>query len=172
MDTTAITAPDPVGGDMVAPPPSRYPTKPVGLRFMNRVVNPVVRALLRSPLHRLLSGGVLLLTITGRRTGRPYALPAQYRRRGDQVAIVPGIAGRKTWWRNLDGGAPVRLRIRGEVFTGEGEVLTGDAARTALAAIAGPERAPATPPEVVVRVRDLRPQPEPSAERPARSGVG
>lgn len=33
----------------------------------NRVINPLVRALLHSPAHRVMSRGVLLLTYTGRR---------------------------------------------------------------------------------------------------------
>jgi hypothetical protein len=39
----------------------------------NRVINPLVRALLRSPAHRVMSRGVLLLTCSGRR----YTLPVQ-----------------------------------------------------------------------------------------------
>src|SRR5205085_11984824 len=40
-----------------------------------RFVNPVAKALLRSPMHRLLSKNLMLLTVTGRKTGRIDTLP-------------------------------------------------------------------------------------------------
>jgi uncharacterized protein len=76
-------------------------------------VDRVVLAVLRSPLHRLLSGAVVELAVRGRRTGRLVVLPVQYARDGDLLVILPGHAGRKTWWRNLDGGAEVCVRLRG-----------------------------------------------------------
>ena len=92
----------------------------------NRVGNPAVRLLLRSPLHGVLSRGLALITVTGRRTGRSYTIPVGYRRSGDRVTIVVGWPERKRWWRNLRGaGAPVRLRIRGEEMAGHA-VARGD----------------------------------------------
>jgi hypothetical protein len=43
-----------------------------------RVVNPAIVWILRSPLHRLLSAGVLVLQFSGRRTGRMYRTPLSY----------------------------------------------------------------------------------------------
>lgn len=45
------------------------------MTLQNQMVNPVVRLLLRSPAHRLLSGRVALITVTGRRTGRLVLTP-------------------------------------------------------------------------------------------------
>jgi hypothetical protein len=39
---------------------------------------PVMKALLRSPLHRLLDGTLVLLTYTGRKTGKQYTIPIGY----------------------------------------------------------------------------------------------
>lgn len=39
-------------------------------------MNPIMKGLLRSPLHRLLSGTLMLLTYTGRKTGTPYTIAA------------------------------------------------------------------------------------------------
>jgi membrane protease YdiL (CAAX protease family) len=72
--------------------------------LMSFVVNPIVRALLYSPAHRLLSGNLLLLDYTGRRTGRRHVVPMGYapaNRAGDLVVVV-GQHARKTWWRNFD----------------------------------------------------------------------
>ena len=92
----------------------------------NRVGNPGVRLLLRSPLHPLVSGRLALITVTGRKSGRSYTIPVSYRRTGDVVKIGVGWPGRKAWWRNLRGeGAPVTMLLRGEQRTGRA-VAHGD----------------------------------------------
>jgi len=91
---------------------------------INRVANPVVRALLRSPLHRVASGGLVLITVTGRRTGRAHTFPVGYRQTGERLTIVVGAPGRKRWWRNVRGdGAPVSLRLRGARRTGRARAI-------------------------------------------------
>lgn len=79
---------------------------------MNRTVNPLVRAILRSPAHGLLSRRVMLITVTGRRSGRSFTFPVQYRREGTRITIGVGAPERKRWWRNLRGGAPVTVEVR------------------------------------------------------------
>jgi len=80
---------------------------------LNRTANPLVRAVLSSPLHRLLSRGLALITVTGRRSGRRYTFPVGYRQDGDWVTVNVGAAGRKRWWRNLSYEDRVEMRIRG-----------------------------------------------------------
>src|SRR4051794_30432530 len=87
--------------------------------LLNRVGNPGVRLLLRSPLHIPLSGQLALITVTGRRSGREFTFPVGYRRDGKVVTVVVGWPERKVWWRNLLGdGASVRMRIRGTDYSG------------------------------------------------------
>jgi hypothetical protein len=95
----------------------------------NRVGNPGVRLLLRSPLHAIASGQLALITVTGRRSGRSYTIPVGYRRDGDRVTIPVGWPERKRWWRNLRGeGAQVGLRLRGRDYSGHA-VARGDEQR-------------------------------------------
>jgi hypothetical protein len=92
----------------------------------NRIGNPAVRLLLRSPLHRVASGRLALITVTGRRTGRTYTIPVAYRHDGDVVTIGVGWPERKRWWRNLTGdGAPVDLLLHGQRRSGHA-VARGD----------------------------------------------
>jgi hypothetical protein len=70
--------------------------------FVNHVVNRLVRAMLRSPLHPLLSGRLVLLRITGRRTGRSYEIPVIYTQAGDELAVQVALPERKRWWRNFE----------------------------------------------------------------------
>jgi hypothetical protein len=87
----------------------------------NRSGNQAVRLLLLSPLHGAASGRLALITVTGRRTGRRHTFPVGYTRAGDEVRIPVLWPERKLWWRNLRGGAPVRLRLRGRERSGHAE---------------------------------------------------
>jgi hypothetical protein len=87
-------------------------------KVLNRVANPGVAFLLKSPLHRLLSGRVMLITVTGRRSGRSYTTPVEYERSRDQVHAKSWSS--RTWWRNLEGGAPVSVLVRGRWLQGRG----------------------------------------------------
>jgi deazaflavin-dependent oxidoreductase (nitroreductase family) len=90
-------------------------------------INPVVRTLLRSPLHPLLSGSVLLITFTGRRTGRHYTTPVRYVRSGESIRCFS--SPETLWWRNLRGGAQVRLRIAGMERDYSASAIQGDPVR-------------------------------------------
>jgi deazaflavin-dependent oxidoreductase (nitroreductase family) len=91
--------------------------------FMNKIANPFVRLILRSPLHHWMSATLLLIAYRGRKSDKRYALPVQYVQNGDSIYIVPGNPEKKTWWRNLRGGAPVRVTLRGKVLEGDGRLL-------------------------------------------------
>ena len=88
---------------------------------LNRVVNPLVRGLLRSPAHGLLSGRLALLSVTGRRSGRTFTFPVGYHRDGDRVTISVGSPERKRWWRNLSDAAPVEIWLAGVRRAGTGQ---------------------------------------------------
>ena len=84
----------------------------------NRTANPVIKAALRSPAHRLLDRRLVLISVIGVRSGRVFTFPVSYRRDGDRLEIVVGWPERKRWWRNLRDGARVGLRLRGEDLHG------------------------------------------------------
>ena len=93
--------------------------------LMNRAVNPLVRAVLRSPLHGLLDRSIMLLTVKGRRSGRAFTFPAQYVRDGDAVWILVGRHQDKRWWRNLSGDGHVRVRVGGRDLEADAHVADG-----------------------------------------------
>lgn len=70
---------------------------------------------LRSPFHGLLSSGMMLITVTGRRTGRKYTTPVGYYREGDCLWIL--TSRDRTWWKNLRGGAVVDLLLKRKPVT-------------------------------------------------------
>jgi deazaflavin-dependent oxidoreductase (nitroreductase family) len=86
---------------------------------LQRIGNAVVLGLLRSPLHRLLSGRLLAITVIGRRTGRRYTFPVGYVEHDGGLVI--GTAG--SWYRNLRPGTVVEARRQGRVGRYATEVI-------------------------------------------------
>jgi hypothetical protein len=91
--------------------------------FMNKIINPFIKLILRSPLHGWMSASVLLITYRGRMSGREFTLPVQYAQDGNRIYIVPGFAEKKNWWRNLKGGADVQVTLKGQAKPGRGILL-------------------------------------------------
>jgi deazaflavin-dependent oxidoreductase (nitroreductase family) len=91
-----------------------------------RLGNPFLTALLRSPLHRMADGSMMLISVTGRRSGKVYTTPVNYLRDGDSLTVVS--MRERTWWRNLRGGAEVGLHLRGESQRAHAAVAEDDTA--------------------------------------------
>lgn len=87
-------------------------------RRMKRV-NVPMRFVLGLPFPTPLSSRLMLLHITGRKTGRAYRQPVSYVRDGD-VLLTPG--GGK-WKLNLRAGEPVVIRLRGRDVTAFPELV-------------------------------------------------
>jgi hypothetical protein len=66
-------------------------------------INPLVRWLARSPLHRLVDGTMVVLHVTGRRTGRRFDIPVGYVRLDNRLLVTT-----QHQWR-------ANLRDRGDV---------------------------------------------------------
>jgi deazaflavin-dependent oxidoreductase (nitroreductase family) len=81
-----------------------------------------MKFVLRSPMHGMVSKTALLITFTGRKSGKTYTTPVDYSRDGDQVYIFTHA----NWWKNLCGGAPVTLRIQGWELQGLAEPIAED----------------------------------------------
>jgi deazaflavin-dependent oxidoreductase (nitroreductase family) len=98
-----------------------------------RIANPLVRAALSSRAHRPFSGALLVLSYSGRRTGRVHSLPLQYARRGDGLVVMAGMASQKSWWRNFRTATPVTVTLAGQTKPWVAQVLTGSERDEALA---------------------------------------
>jgi len=81
--------------------------------------NDVMAWLLRSPLHGMLSDGMMLITVTGCKTGRKYTTPVGYYREDGYLWVV--TSRDRTWWKNLRGGAEVSLLLKRRPVTGIAE---------------------------------------------------
>ncbi|MEO8827716.1 hypothetical protein [Lapillicoccus sp.] len=77
-------------------------SRPTSSWVRSHLANPTLRAALRSPAHRALSGSLLLLDYTSRRSGRRCVFPVQYAVCGEALVVVAGQHRAKTWWRHFD----------------------------------------------------------------------
>lgn len=94
--------------------------------------NPPVSWVLRSRLHWLLSRSLVLITVHGRRSGRFYTLPVGYVEAPGALYVLVGDYETKRWWRNLEGGAPVTLILRGQTVGAHAEILDSQRDREEL----------------------------------------
>jgi hypothetical protein len=88
--------------------------------FLNKIANPWMKWLLRSPLHSIVSGRIVLIEFIGRKSGKTYRTPTMYAPTSDGIVISTSRDYR--WWRNLSGGAQVCLWLRGHERRGIADV--------------------------------------------------
>jgi deazaflavin-dependent oxidoreductase (nitroreductase family) len=83
--------------------------------------NPIMIWLLKSPLHGMISKSVMLVTVTGRKSGKSISTPTNYLRDGNSLWVISWRE--RMWWRNLRGGAKVRVLLTGRSVEGHGQVI-------------------------------------------------
>lgn len=76
--------------------------------------------LLRSPLHDMLSKGMMLITVTGRKTGKRYTIPVGYYEEGGVLWVI--TKRNRKWWKNLQGGANIELLLRRKPTRGVADI--------------------------------------------------
>jgi hypothetical protein len=93
--------------------------------WISKFASAFLVGLLRSPLHRIVSGSLLVINVRGRRSGRHYELPAMYARDGDTLWIYCGQAEGKSWWRNLREKSDVAVWLGGRQRRAVAQVVDG-----------------------------------------------
>jgi hypothetical protein len=93
--------------------------------FYRYFLNPVMRCLLRSPLHGITSHNIGIVHFTGRKSGRKLNTPLSYTREGNIVRLLSNQSTR--WWLNLRGeGVKVEMEIARQRYPGTAVLLEGD----------------------------------------------
>ncbi|MCV7435514.1 PNPOx family protein [Mycolicibacterium bacteremicum] len=93
-----------------------------------RIVNPTLKFVLRTPLGGLI-GDFMLVSFTGRKTGRRYATPVSAHRLDGALYVLLEAQ----WKHNFRGGADAQVSYRGKTTTMRGELIDDPAAVAALA---------------------------------------
>ncbi len=87
------------------------PDSPDRLAKLFAMAGTVVGPLLRSPVHRVLSGQLMVLDYTGGRSGKHYSFPIGYFTWGDDEVLA---FSSRNWPKALRTADGIRLLIRGE----------------------------------------------------------
>ena len=93
----------------VAPPPEA----------VLRTINPILRALLRTPFMGAARQALMVLTFTGRKTGRQYSIPVSAHRIDNDLYTL----AHAPWTRNFRDGATAEVLYNGKSTTMRGELI-------------------------------------------------
>ncbi len=86
--------------------------------------NPITEWLLKSPLQGMFNGNTMIIYYTGRKSGKAYHLPVDYLR--IKNALITVSYKRRTWWRNLRGGADVKVLFKDKLAPARAQVVEDD----------------------------------------------
>jgi len=81
--------------------------------------NTFISWVLRSPFHGLLSNGMMLITVTGRKTGKKYTTPVGYYQQDGCLWIL--TSRDRQWWRNVTNGTEVSVLLKKKPVQGFAE---------------------------------------------------
>jgi len=87
-----------------------------------RVVNPLIKALLRSPLHGPFSRHLMLLAFRGRKSGKRYEIVVGRHEVNGALVVPTGTTGRR-WRLNFRGGTPAQVTLGDSRRHGWGELI-------------------------------------------------
>ena len=96
--------------------------------------NAVTAKLIDVPLlGNVVRRNLVMISYVGRRSGKTFTTPVNYRRVGDEVVIRVQLPDAKNWWRNfLGGGGPITLRLNGTDQTGHAVATRDDQERVTV----------------------------------------
>jgi len=76
-----------------------------------RIGNFLITLILHSPLHGMMSRRTLVIEYEGSRSGKAFAVPANYAEEGSDFLVSTSYE--RTWWRNFRTPHPASLIVRG-----------------------------------------------------------
>ena len=92
-----------------------------GHQIFFRLMNPLTRAIARSPLHPLISDNIVVLIFPGIKSGRIYSIPVSYLETSNKEMVC--VTDRPyIWWRNLINNKNIQILLRGKLLNAEADV--------------------------------------------------
>jgi len=96
-------------------------------RFVYRMLKLPPQVAYAVGLGPLIGGLVLLLTTTGRRTGKRRVTPLQYEEEGGRIYLGAARGQEADWFRNIVANPQVEVRVAARRFAGLAEAITDPA---------------------------------------------
>ena len=94
------------------------------MKTIMKIGNFFMKTIIHSPLHGILSKGILTITYLGWKSGNFYTIPVQYVQDGDTIWLSSTKS--RVWWRNMIGGSAVTLRLQGKDVKGKADAYKDD----------------------------------------------
>lgn len=92
-----------------------------GNQIFFRLLNPLTRAIARSPLHPLISENIVVLIFPGIKSGRIYSIPVSYLETSEKEMVC--LTDRPyIWWRNLINNKNIQILLKGKLLNAEVEI--------------------------------------------------
>ncbi|MBS3753121.1 MAG: nitroreductase family deazaflavin-dependent oxidoreductase [Anaerolineales bacterium] len=88
--------------------------------FAFYIINPLMKLILRTPFHGLVSDDLTLITFTGRKTGKQYTTPVGYIKMNGSIMMFTN----SPWWRNIKEQSSITLRLKGKRVQGQAEIVS------------------------------------------------
>ena len=83
--------------------------------------NDLAARLLRSPFHWMLGADTMLITVIGRKSGRPVTVPVNFH--AEEEALWVTSRRDRVWWRNLPAHPEMTVWLHGKQRSGRGELV-------------------------------------------------
>jgi hypothetical protein len=82
-------------------------------------MNPLIKPILNTSFHYLLSSRLVLMRFTGRKSGKTFVTPVGYTAFDDTVVITLTETHNRNWWRNFREPWPMEIKLKGQWLQGE-----------------------------------------------------
>lgn len=84
-------------------------------------------------LDKIFGKSMVLITYTGRKSGKTFSLPVAFRQKGNELLIGVAMPDKKNWWRNfLDEGDQVTVKLQGVDRAGHAVSRRNDAGQVSV----------------------------------------
>ena len=91
-----------------------------------KILNPIMTAILKSPLHGVVSQDICIIEFTGRKSGRAMSTPVSYHIKDGRVHCFTSKDA--TWWKNLISVDKATIIIKRRRIVAKPSVVTEDVA--------------------------------------------
>ena len=83
--------------------------------------NKIMIGILRSPLHSMISGGIMIIGFTGSKSGKKFSTPVNFLEIEDKLYVMTDRT--RVWWKNIKKNPGLELHIKRENLKGSGLVI-------------------------------------------------
>jgi deazaflavin-dependent oxidoreductase (nitroreductase family) len=93
-------------------------------KFILRLIHLPPRIVYAIGFGSLIGNVILLLTTTGRKSGKPRVTPLQYEEIDGKIYLGAALGQKADWFRNIQANPKVEVRVKSQKLSGLAEVIT------------------------------------------------